>query len=228
MKRALYTVFFASLATLAGSAVMGCGDGDYDNLNGGGNPAAGGPNGEGSSGNGGVTPASLQCTQAPEGRSYAMFDGMKLEESRANENVGVNRARVKPFAAMTKEFQRVLGVVPPSLKDAGGSFDVPAARWYGETQYSAVSLHAMATISYEGCLAYVKGKPEFAAVPTDATATAECSSLMRKAWNRSPSPTEIAGCSDLAVKSLADEKDVARRWAYACASVLSSSQFLTF
>jgi hypothetical protein len=51
---------------------------------------------------------------------------------------------------------------------------------------------------------------------------------MRKAWSRSPSPDEISGCVNLAVKTLADEKDVARRWAYACASVLSATQFLTF
>ena len=225
MKRALWMVFSTALAAFATLAVAGC-DGDYDNLRGGG-PGGSGPGAEGSSGSG-TTAASLQCTSAPEGRSYITFDGAKLEATRTNENVGVNRARVKPFAAMTKEFQRVIGVVPPSLKDAEGSFDVPAARWYGETQYSAVSLHAMATLSFEGCLAYVKGKAEFDAAPTDTTAKAECSSLMRKAWNRSPSPTEISGCSDLAVKTLADEKDVSRRWAYACASVLSSSQFLTF
>lgn len=223
MKRTLSVVFFASLAALASAAC----DGEYGELNGGAEPGAGGE-GEGPGGPGGTNPAALECTEAPAGRSYLIFDGTKLEESRANENVGVNRARVKPFAAMSKEFQRVLGLVPPSLKDASGSFDVPAARWYGETQYSAVSLHAMASISYEGCLAYVKGKPAFAALPTDTTARAECSTLMRKAWSRSPSPDEISGCADLAVKALADEKDVARRWAYACASVMSSSQFLTF
>lgn len=224
MKHALQVVFLASFAALASTAC----DAEYGELNGGVQPGAGGE-GEGEGGQpGGSSPAALECTQAPAGRSYVIFDGSKLEASRANENVGVNRARVKPFAAMSKEFQRVLGVVPPSLKDAAGSFDVPAVRWYGETQYSAVSLHAMASISYEGCLAYVKGKPAFAAAPTDATARTECSTLMRKAWSRSPSPDEISGCADLAVTALADEKNVARRWAYACASVLSSSQFLTF
>lgn len=224
MNRALCVVFFASFAALASTAC----DGDYDNLNGGVEPGGpGGPGGPGDPGGPGGA-AALECTQAPAGKSYVAFDGAKLEQTRVNENVGVNRARVKPFASMTKEFQRVLGVVPPSLKDAAGSFDVPATRWYGETQYSAVSLHAMATISYEGCLAYVKAKPAFTVAPTDATARAECSALMRKAWSRSPSPEEITGCADLAVKTLADEKDVARRWAYACGSVLSSSQFLTF
>jgi hypothetical protein len=172
--------------------------------------------------------ATLECTQAPQGRSYATFDGTKLEESRENENVGVNRARVKPFAAMEKEFQRVLGVVPPSLKDSAGSFDVPATRWFGETQYSAVSLHAMSQIAYEGCLAFAKASPSFATAPTETTAKEECTKLMRKAWSRSPSPEEVSGCADLAVKGLADEKDATRRWAYACVSVISATQFLTF
>jgi len=170
----------------------------------------------------------LQCTAGPAGRSYAAFDGSKLEASRLNENFGVNRARVKPYGSLEKEYQRVLGVVPPSIKNAGGSFDIPAARWFGEPQYSGVSLHALATISYEACLAYTKGKPAFAAAPTEETAKTECTNLMRKAWSRSPSPEEISGCSNLATKALAEEKDVNRRWAYTCASVLSASQFLTF
>jgi hypothetical protein len=86
----------------------------------------------------------------------------------------------------------------------------------------------MSSIAYEGCLAYVKGKPAFAAAPTAESAKTECTSLMRKAWNRSASPAEIDGCADLAVTKLADEPDVAKRWAYACTSVLSSSHFLTF
>lgn len=220
MKKTSYLLVFAAVSALSAVA---CAE-DPNSLTGGrgrGTPGGDDDNPEGTS-------AALECTDAPVGRSYALFDGSKLESSRHNENVGVNRARVKPFASMEKEFQRVLGVVPPSLKGAAGSFDVPAARWYGEAEYSAVSLHAMSEIAFEGCLAYTKTSPAFAAAPTDDSARAECSKLMRKAWSRSPSPEEIAGCADLATKTLADEKDVGRRWAYACASVLSSSQFLTF
>lgn len=221
MKTNLHVVFFASIAALA---TVAC-DGDYDRLTGGRQAPPG--SGEGVEQGEGTNPA-LECTVAPDGRSYVHFDGAKLEDSRANENVGVNRARVKPHATLAKEFKRVLGVEPPSLKGASGSFDVPPARWYGEAQYSAVSLHAMATISFEGCLAYVEGKPAFAVAPTADSAKSECAALMRKAWSRSPSPEEIAGCADLAVGGVAEEPDVARRWAYACTSVLSSSQFLTF
>lgn len=220
MKANLHVFILAALAVL-GSA--GCNE-LADELLGGPHRGANGGDENGSEG----LPAELQCTEGPTGRSYALFDGTKLEESRQNEAAGVNRARIKPYPTLEREYKRVLGVVPPSLKDAAGSFDVPPARWYGEAEYSAVSLHAAASIAYEACLAYTKANDAFAEEPTDESARAECSKLMRKAWSRSPSPDEIGACADLAVKTLSDEKDVRRRWAYACASVLSSTQFLTF
>src|SRR5688500_7006619 len=167
MNKNLSVLFF--LATSALVALPAC-EGDPDSLTGFGNRRPGDKPGEGDE----EGAAGLQCTEAPDGRSYATFDGSKLEESRLNENVGVNRARVKPFASLEKEFVRVLGAAPPSLKGAEGSFDVPAARWFGETKYSGVSLHAMSSIAYEGCLAYVKAKPAFAAAPTAESAKTEC------------------------------------------------------
>jgi hypothetical protein len=208
-------------ALLAAFSVGAC-DPDPDALTGDGTKTPGESGEEGSLAEG------LTCTEAPEGRSYANFDGAKLEATRENENVGVNRARVKPFAVMEKEFSRVLGVVPPSLKNAAGSFDVPPTRWFGEPQYAATSIYAASAIAFEGCLAHVKGKPAFAAAPTAESASKECGALMRKAWSRTPSPDELGACVDLATTKLATEKDVARRWAYTCASVMSSSQFLTY
>jgi hypothetical protein len=173
-------------------------------------------------------PEELQCTEKPQGNSYVLFDGTKLEASRVNENVGVNRARIKPYAVMASEYQRVLGVVPPSIKTAGASFDDPPARWFAESIYSGVAMNAIFEISYEGCLDYVRAASDLKAIPTPETATAECTKMMRKAWSRTPSPEEVGSCTDLAVTKLAEQKDPARRWAYVCASILSSSQFLTF
>jgi hypothetical protein len=203
------------LLALAG-LFAACGD-DPDHLTGG-----------GKSGGDGTTAAELQCTNKPQGRSYVLFDGTRLEESRANENVGVNRARLKPYDVLAGEYQRVLGVAPPSLGGSAGSFDVPPARWFAEAQYSGVSLTAVFDLSFEACEAYGAGKPELAAPPTTETATAQCTTLIRKAFSRSGSPDEIAACTDLAVQKLAGEANVGKRWAYVCASVLSSSQFLTF
>jgi hypothetical protein len=175
-----------------------------------------------------ATPAALECTVKPEGRSYVLFDGSKLEISRVNENVGVNRARLKPFTVLQGEYQRVLGLVPASLAASAGSFDDAPARWFEEAQHSGVSLNAIFDISFEGCLAYTKTAPDYAAAPTAETAATVCSALMRKAWSRTPSPDEITSCTTLATTKLAAEPDARRRWTYVCSSILSSSQFLTF
>jgi hypothetical protein len=176
----------------------------------------------------GSTPASLQCTQKPDGRSYVLFDGSKLEATRVNENVGVNRARLKPFGVLQGEYQRVLGLVPASLAASGGSFDEPPARWFAEAQHSGVSLNAIFDISFEGCVAYTKTAAEYAAVPTMETATTTCTALIRKAWSRSASPDELTSCTTLATQKLSAEPDARKRWTYVCSSILSSSQFLTF
>lgn len=175
-----------------------------------------------------AAPGALECTAKPEGRSYTLFDGTKMEATRTNENVGVNRARIKPFSVMQGEYQRVLGVVPASLATAAGSFDEAPERWFAEAEHSGVSLNAIFDISFDGCLQYTKTAADYAAAPTDATATTVCTALMRKAWSKTPAPEEIASCTTLATTKLAAEPDARRRWAYVCASVLSSSQFLTF
>ncbi len=220
------------LATLGvlGACAAACGDGSPDALTGRGNvPGAGdGMNNGANPDDPNAAPGALECTVKPDGRSYVLFDGSKLEATRINENVGVNRARLKPFTVMQGEYQRVLGLVPASLAAAGGSFDEAPERWFAEAQHSGVSLNAIFDISFEGCLQYTKTAADFAAAPTTETATTACTSLMRKAWSKTPAPEEIDACTTLATTKLASEPDVRRRWTYVCASVLSSSQFLTF
>jgi hypothetical protein len=182
-------------------------------------PSAGDPN---------TAPAELACTAKPQGRSYVLFDGSKLEDSRVNENVGVNRARVKPFEVLKGEYQRVLGASPPSLAGAAGSFDAPPARWYAEARHSGVSLNAIFDLSFEGCAAFTKTAPDYAALPTPATAEAVCGALIQKAWSHAASPDELSSCASLATQKLTAEPDPRKRWTYVCASVLSASQFLTF
>lgn len=210
-----------------GAIALGACEGDPDSLTGRG--SRGGPGAEGEGENGGdVTPEALQCTEKPEGRSYKGFDGARLEAQRVNENVGVNRARVKPYTVMAGEYTRVLGAVPPSLASAAASFDDPPPRWFAEASHSGVSLNALFDISFEGCSAYVKGQANLATAPTAQSASEFCGAMMRKAWSRSASPDEIAGCVDLATNKLTTEPDAKRKWTYVCASILSSSHFLTF
>ena len=229
MKLAHHISLLATLGILGASAAA-CGADDPDALAGrhtagpAADPAASGANPNDPN----AAPGALECTVKPDGRSYLLFDGSKLEGTRVNENVGVNRARLKPFDVMQGEYQRVLGLVPASLAASAGSFDEPPERWFAEAEHSGVSLNAIFDISFDGCLEYTKTAADYAAAPTDATATTMCGALMRKAWSKTAAPEEIASCTTLATTKLATEPDARRRWAYVCASILSSSQFLTF
>lgn len=216
------------LATLTAVSlcVVACGSSDPDELTDRRNGGAGTPGANTDDPN--AAPGALECTVKPDGRSYLLFDGTKLEDKRPNENVGVNRARVKPFGVMKGEYQRVLGLVPASLDGSAGSFDEPPARWFAEAMHSGVSLNAVFDISFQGCAAFTKTAAEYAAMPTAETAATVCTSLMRKAWSKTPSPEEITSCVALATTKLGAEPDARRRWAYVCSSILSSSQFLTF
>lgn len=220
MKLAHHLGLLAS-ALVLGACLSACEE-DPDSLTGSANKAGASPDDPN------LGPHALECTDKPQGRSYVQFDGRRLEETRANENVGVNRARLKPFPVMKGEYQRVLGLVPASLDASAGSFDEPPARWFAEATHSGVSLDAMFDISFEGCTAYTKTAPEYAAAPTAETAATVCASLMRKAWNRTASPDEVTACQNLATKKLAAESDARKRWSYVCSSILTSSQFLTF
>lgn len=171
----------------------------------------------------------LQCNVKPENiRSYRNFDGAKLEEQRPNEGTGVNRARMKPYAVMASEYQRILGNTPDGIKTAGASFNASPARWYGEPVYSGVTMNTAFNIAFEGCLTYAAADANMKSAPTTDSAKTECTSFMRKAWSRTPAPEEVDACTDLAMNKLSTETEPARRWAYVCASILSSTQFLTF
>ena len=216
-----------SAALTIGACVSACGD-NPDALSGRGNdtPAANAPGANPVDPN--ASPAALECTVKPQGRSYVLFDGSKLENLRVNENVGINRARIKPFPVLQGEYQRVLGLVPASLAASAGSFDDPPVRWFAEAQHSGVSLDAIFDISFEGCAAFTKTAADYAAAPTAQTANTVCGTLIRKAWNHTASPDELTSCVTLATTKLGAEPDARRRWAYVCSSILSSSQFLTF
>jgi hypothetical protein len=168
------------------------------------------------------------CTDKPQGRSYKGYGSTLLEKDRVNEAMGENRARVKPYEVLTGEYTRSLGAVPASLASNASTFgDVPA-RWAEEAQTSAVVMSTSFRIAFEGCLTYTATAPEFAAPPTDATATTSCTSMMRKFWSRTPQPAEVTACTKFATTGLDKEPDAKRRWAYVCSSVMTSTRFLTY
>ena len=217
MMNAVHTAIAVLAATLT-TLVAGCSN---PNELLGGNRIRGGEKGA-------VSPEALVCGAKTAGRSYTLFDGTKLEAQRVDEGNGINRARFKPFAVMAGEYQRVLGVVPKTLDTASAAFGEAPPRWHADSSLSGVSLNAAFSVSFDGCSMHTASGPTFASAPDERSAATFCTATMRKAWSRSPSPEEVSACVDLATKKLEAETDPRRRWSYVCASILSSSHFLTF
>lgn len=170
----------------------------------------------------------IACTETSAGRSYKGFEGELLDGTRLKENMGQDRARLKPFAALSEEYARVFGAVPASLAGSADSFAVPPARWYEEPQATGVGLAALYGIGFEAGLAYAKANAQYAAAPTAQTAGTECAAFMKKAWLRTPVPAEIDQCVTLATTGVAKEPNAQRKWAYVFAMVVSSTPFITY
>lgn len=207
-------------------AASACGD-DPSQLTGRGdrtNTPAGGeaPGGETPGGSDPDDPA--QCTS----REYTGFDDLKLHAGRKAAKLGVDRGRIKPFSALQTEYARVLGAAPASLQGAGPTFGQVPARWYEEPEANAVALQTAYSIAFDGCLGFTATAPEYAGAPDATSAPVQCAAMARKFWSKTPAPQEIQSCVDVAVTGAASEPNARRKWAYACASVLSSAGFLTY
>lgn len=221
--KATLTISFLSIALL----LAACGDADPGALG----PGAGNGGEPGPGEDPGTDPTNPTDPTDPalcSGREYKGFDDVPLHAGRAVEKVGVDRARIKPFGALRTEYARVLGNTPASLQGAAATFAQPPARWYEEPQSNAVALQTSYTIAFDGCLTYTQSAPEFAAAPDANSAATQCGAMARKFWSKTPTPQEIQACVDVAVTGAASEPNARRKWAYACASVLSASGFLTY
>lgn len=213
-----------TLSILASCILFACGSGDAGSLTGGSGPGSD-PNGQDPNGPGGQNPNDpAKC----ESRDYVGFDQKHLGEGRVVANIGVDRGRMKPFSALQTEYPRVLGSTPASLAGAGATFGAPPPRWYEEPEAGSVALQTAYGIAFDGCLTYVGADASMSAAPTADSAATACAAMARKFWSKTPSPDEIQSCVDVAVTASASETQVARRWAYACASVLTSAGFLTY
>ncbi len=215
-----------TIAILAGGMLLlACGGDDADALNDPGNPTGGGAAEPGTGpGHQPGTPDPAQC----KSREYTGFGATALHQKRVAANIGVNRGRVKPFGALKTELERVLGNKPASLATADATFAAPPARWYAEPAANAVALKTSYDIAFDGCLTYVAADAKLAQDPTAASAQEACGAMARKFWSKTPSPQEIASCVDVAVTGAASEPAIDRKWAYACAAVLTSAGFLTY
>jgi hypothetical protein len=197
--------------------------GGADDVAGGG---AGG--GDGTDPGGGTTPGEepTDTGLCKEGIAHIGFAGQNFVADRKPGEIGKDRRRMKPFTALAGEFQRALGVVPAGLAASTAAYgDVPA-RWYAEPTAGAVSLYTTYTLAFGSCYDTMTAAT-FSQAPTAESAPIECAKMQRTIWQRTPSKDEITACADLAL-DLTTETNARRRWAHACASIMSSAGFTTY
>jgi hypothetical protein len=182
-------------------------------------------------GGGSKTSASSSTPPGPHcqsGNSYIGFAGNDLTADRLDENAGVDRDVLKPYSALLGEYPRSLGNTPSLLAPMASTFATPPARWFAVQQSNAISLYAALRISFQGCLTLTANDAQYTTAPDGNSAVSTCSQWEQTFWNRTPSNDEVAVCADLAVNQTTTESDPSRRWAYTCAAVLSSAQFLGY
>jgi hypothetical protein len=174
-------------------------------------------------------PGTVQPTTACRaGAGDIGLSGEALAKGRTNDAAGSNRTRLKPYAVLAAELQRVVGAAPASLAAAASTFGEVPARWNDEPKATALAIAALYDVSFDACLDYVAKQPELAAAPAAATAGRVCSTMMRTFWSRTPTPAQIDACASFAVTSTAKEPAPARRWAYVCASLLAADGFASY
>lgn len=206
--------------------MLACGDGG-DELTGGPQRGGNGPGEEGTQPGEDGKPAAddpALCTS----KTYAGFENFELTSERKVQKLGTDRARMKPFSALQTEYTRVLGNTPASLTGAAATFGQPPARWYEEPAANAVALQTAQNIAFDGCLTYTATATEFASAPDQTSAETQCAAMARKFWSKTPGPSEISACVEVATTGSAAEPNARRKWAYACASVLTSAGFLAY
>lgn len=174
-----------------------------------------------------VTPAPPLCSPTT-GTQWKGFAGTSLVQQRSDGAIGADRARMKPFDALADEYTRAIGNVPASLANAAASFGAAPERFYMEPQASAISVWSSFRVAFDGCLTFTETAADYAAAPTDASATAMCTALARKFWSRAATSAEVDACKQVALTDSAGEATPRRRWAFTCASLLSSAGFLTY
>lgn len=170
----------------------------------------------------GATPPADQC----KGQPHVGFANVDFVADRKPGEIGVNRRRVKPYSALSSEYGRALGAVPAGLTLNAAAFGQVPARWYIEPQAGAVSLYTTYSLAFTGCYDTMTDA-KYTQAPTAATATAECAAMQRKMWQRTATPDETKACADFTL-GLTTETVARRRWAHACASVMTSVGFTTY
>ena len=172
-----------------------------------------------------VDPNPTECAQA---RTYTSFGGQALEADRPTIVAGSDRIRVKPYAALAAEYARALGLQTVKTSFFATTFGQPPARWFIEPAAGANTIYAAFSIAYAACNQVTAGRADLAAAPDLTTADVVCRDFARAAWHREATDDEAAACASFAVDKTKPTDPPAKRWAYACATILTTSGFLAY
>lgn len=181
--------------------------------------------GEISSEGGDDMPEPVTCEET---RSYVGFGGNKLEADRPTIEPGSDRMRMKPFGALAAEYARALGLQSFDTAAYAATFGRAPARWYAEPAASANTVYAAFALAYAACTRHTASGGSFAMAPAPQLADRLCRDFARAAWQREATDDEISACVTYAVEKTDPSHAPAKRWAYACASVLTASSFLAY
>jgi hypothetical protein len=164
------------------------------------------------------------------GKTYTGFAGTELTAGRIDGDIGPERARMKPFSALTGEFPRVLANTPAMLADpsVGNTYSITPARWVSEPVASGVTVYTTYRIAFQGCLTATGTPAQYKTLPSNTTAATECGDWARKFWSRTATQAEVNACVKVAMVDTATETNSMRRWAYTCASVMTAAGFTTY
>jgi len=245
------SALLVSLATLTGCSSDGgqvCLDGDNcGDQTGGGGPVPGATDPGSTAAN---APPAPMC--ADTGKTHVGLGGVDLTAGRDEAPSGADRVRMKPYSVLATDYARVLGQAnnPTLIGQSASTFGAPVARWYNEPQPSAVVLYQAYRVGFEGCemltgvvqnsQGATAGDPKFQTMPDTASATTQCQQWTRQFWSRDATPDELNACVSVAVtdsvsETISDNGNLStqtttapRRWAYACATVLTATGFLAY
>lgn len=159
--------------------------------------------------------------------AYPGLNGAELTASRLEYEPGTNRARMRPYKQLRAEYLRVLGVIPKFMGYQDFTFYEPVIRWFVEPELNAINVLISYRSGFQGCRAYLK-EPLYEVPPTAEMARAQCQAWQRRFWSLEPTDAEIDTCAQVLLHPSNTDPVIKNRWAYGCASVLTSTPFLTY
>jgi hypothetical protein len=190
-------------------------------------------------------PPAAVCQNAPSGRGYLGLAGERLEAGRTDTAGGVEGHR--PFRnfmenntwTLVREVRGALGAGGAQDPEAvspgvGACFGAPPRGWYEPSTVGPFAVFTTFSYAFKVCERTIAAPPaalkagwyeHTAFEPTAERADTFCRRAQKSAWLREPSADEVRTCVELAL-DLGTEPDFKKRWAYVCASVLASVNFL--